>query len=406
MANRGTFLNLWLIVGSVICALVVSEVALRVLSHEDIDGNVYIGKLRLRPFCLPVTNFTLKNQQFIEKNHSYLQYDPDLGWSVRPNSQSEHGLYSSNATGVRVASVGRETSPKPPAGTFRIAIFGDSFTHGDDVPFEDSWGALLEAILNRNGIKAEVLNLGGLGYGMDQAFLRWKKHGKSLQPHLVLFGFQHSNVLRNMSIIRMLYSLDSGIIFSKPRFILLPGEALGLVNSPTATPEEILTIFSDFHNWPLKEHEFYFQEADYRMSPLYASRLAAFAISGLTNRFSSRRKDYDFFADTSVSRQLAEQIIKAFQADVLEAQSRFVIVHLPTQKPLRDLLKQRPLEYQDLLDTLASQYQLIDPASALIHQAEVDSYNDLFAPESHHYSAIGNRAVAETIAADLLRTKP
>ncbi|MBA3614109.1 MAG: SGNH/GDSL hydrolase family protein [Nitrospirales bacterium] len=208
-----------------------------------------------------------------------------------------------------------------------------------------------------------------------------------------------------MSIIRMLYSPDSGIIFSKPRFILLPGEALGLVNRPTATPQEILTIFSNVHNWPLKQHEFYFQEADYRMSPLYASRLAAFAISHLTNQFSSRRKDYDFFADTSISRQLAERIIEAFRADVLEAQSRFVIVHLPTQKPLRDLFKERPLEYQDLLDKLASQYHLIDPASDLIHQVEVDSFDDLFAPESHHYSAIGNRVVAETIAAALLRTE-
>ena len=325
---------------------------------------------------------------------------------MRPNSQSEHGLYSSNATGIRVASVGRETSTKPSSGTFRIAIFGDSFTHGDDVPFEDSWGAILETLLNRNDIKAEVLNLGGLGYGMDQAFLRWKKHGNPLQPHLVLFGFQHSNVLRNMNIIRMLYSPDSGIIFSKPRFILLPGEALDLVNRPTATPEEILAIFSDFDNWPLKQHEFYFQEADYRMSPLYASRLAAFAISGLTNQFSSRRKDYDFFADSSASRQLAKQIIEAFQTDVLEAQARFVIVHIPTQKPLRDLLKEKPLEYQDLLDTLASQYHVIDPALELMHQAKAHSLDDLFAPESHHYSAIGNRAVAETIAADLLRTKP
>lgn len=406
MTNRKKIFNLLLIIGSFLCALVVSEVALRVLSHEDIDGNVYIGKLRLRPFFLPVTNFTVKNRQFIEKDHSYLQYDPDLGWSIRPNSRSEHGMYSSNAMGVRVANVGRETSLKPATGTFRIAIFGDSFTHGDDVPFENSWGALLETILNRNGIKAEVLNLGGLGYGMDQAFLRWKKHGKPLQPHLVLFGFQHSNVLRNMSIIRMLYSPDSGIIFSKPRFILLPGNALGLVNRPTATPEDILAIFSDFDNWPLKEHEFYYQNADYRMSPLYASRLAAFAISGLTNRFSSRQRDYEFFADSSISRQLAERIIKAFQTDVLEAQARFVIIHIPTQKPLRDLLKEKSLEYQHLLDELVSQYHVIDPALALLHQAKAHSFEDLFAPESHHYSAIGNRAVAETIAADLLRTKP
>lgn len=402
MARRKTSLTLLLIVFSVICGLVASEVALRLLSHEDIDGNIYIGKLRLRPFFLPVKTLASKSQKFFEKKKPYNQYDPELGWSVRPNSQSENGMYVSNAAGIRVAQGGQEITPEAPPGIFRIAILGDSFTHGDDVPFEVTWGAILENYLNRNGIKAEVLNLGGQGYGIDQAFLRWKKNGKPLKPHLVLFGFQHSNIKRNMNIIRMFYSPDTGIIFSKPRFILVPGNNLSLLNTPSLKPEDILNIYENFGQWPLKPYEFFYQEDDYKMSPWYASRLATFIISGLTNNFSSRRKDYNFFAEGSDSRQITERVIEEFEREVLEAQSRFIIVHLPTKNSLQNLLNGEPPEYQELLDDLSSRYDLIDPTFGLISQSKKDSFGDLFAKNSSHYSPIANRVVGEWIATTLL----
>ena len=95
---------------------------------------------------------------------------------------------------------------------------------------------------------------------MDQALLRWKKNGKPLKPHLVLFGFQHSNIKRNMNIIRMFYSPNTDVIFSKPRFILVPGNNLSLLNTPTVRPEDILNIFSDIDLWPLKPYELFYQE--------------------------------------------------------------------------------------------------------------------------------------------------
>ena len=98
----------------------------------------------MRPFFLSVKTLTSKSQEFFGKERPYNQYDPELGWSVRPNSQSENGLYASNAAGVRVAKVGQEITSEAPPGIFRIAILGDSFTHSDDVPFEVSWGAILE----------------------------------------------------------------------------------------------------------------------------------------------------------------------------------------------------------------------------------------------------------------------
>jgi hypothetical protein len=283
----------------------------------------------------------------------------------------------------------------------RIAIFGDSFTHGDDVSYEESWGAILEDILNQNGLRAEVLNLGGLGYGMDQAFLRWRKHGKPLNPDLVLFGFQNSNIKRNMSLIRMLYSPDTGIIFTKPRFIL-KGDALQLINIPTVPPQDLIKVFNNWDEWELREHEFFFQESDYSPHPLYKSRLASFVITGLTTRFSPRRKDYDFFAHHSSSIKIALGIIDAFSREVDQEGARFFIVHLPTEKPLEELMEGDLLKYHDLLETVRASYDLLDPAPALVAQARIHGLNALLAPNSSHYSQNANNAVAQTVATALL----
>jgi hypothetical protein len=295
----------------------------------------------------------------------------------------------------------QETPPQPLPGTFRIAIFGDSFTHGDDVPYEETWGAVLEKTLLENGRQVEVINLGGQGYAIDQAFLRWRKHGKLLQPHLVLFGFQNSNVKRTMNLIRMLYSPDTGLIFSKPRFIV-KNDALQLINVPTAPPEDLVSIFKNFHNWELKDQEFFYQESNYEDSPIYRSRLASFIISGVMTKFSSRRKGYDFFAHDSMSRTIVWRIIEEFKREVEEKGGRFMIVHLPTKKPIKRLRNEQHLKYQNFLEELKANYTLIDPSPELIRKTEISSLDGLFSGRSSHYSKIENRVIGEVVANALL----
>jgi hypothetical protein len=401
MFKNETSFRLSLIVASALFSVILGEVAMRLLSFQDKDENIYVGSFRVRPLHLPLNTLKTKLEKYVKSEQTYFQYDQDLGWTVGPNSEFAGGLYISNASGIRTSSLRREIASQPLPGILRIAIFGDSFTHGDNVPYEDSWGAILEAQLSQMGHNVEVLNLGGPGYGMDQAFLRWEKHGKPLSPDIVIFGFQNSNVKRNMNILRFLYSPDTGIIFSKPRFVL-DGDHLQLVNVPTLQPEDLINTLKNFHFWELKEHEFFFQEDDYTDHPLYASRLAAFVITGLTTKFSTRRKDYDFFAPNSTSRKLAWRIIQEFERKVTQEGARFVMVHLPTKKPIKTLVKGKSLNYQNLLDEVMGNYGLIDPAPALVHEAEIASIESLFEPESSHYSARANRVVGTTIAKTLL----
>ncbi len=394
-------LKIILILASIFLTLIGGEIILRVISTTDMDGNISITDRRIRPFQFPIKSLGKKLEYYQKQETSYTHYDPDLGWTVRPNSQSANGLYYSNSLGIRTSSTRQETPLHPSSETLRIAIFGDSFTHGDDVPYEESWGAILEETMKAQGRKVEVMNLGGQGYAIDQAFLRWKKHGKFLQPHLVIFGFQNSNVKRSMNLIRLLYSPDTGIIFSKPRFILRD-ETLHLINVPTAKPEDLIPIFKNFRNWEFKIHEFFYQQANYENSPLYWSRLGSFIITGVSVKFSSRRKGYDFFDRDSISRKVVWQIIQEFKREVEDTGGRFVIVHLPTKKPIKRLQDGRDLKYQDLLEQLRATHELIDPSPDMMRQAEISSSEELFADGSSHYSKVGNRVVAETIANALL----
>ena len=220
MLKNEQFYRLCLITASVLFAVILGEMGLRLFSSQDRDGNIFVGSLRIMPFHLPIHTLKTKLDKYAKSDKTYFQYDQDLGWTVGPNSQFAKGLYISNASGIRTSSSQKKTALQPLPGILRIAIFGDSFTHGDNVPYEDTWGAILETQLSQMRHSVEVLNLGGPGYGMDQAFLRWEKEGKPLRPDIVIFGFQKSNVKRNMNILRFLYSPDTGVIFSKPRFIL------------------------------------------------------------------------------------------------------------------------------------------------------------------------------------------
>ena len=65
---------------------------------------------------------------------TYVVHDPDLGWTIKPNAVK--GIYRANSAGIRG---GRDYTPTPPAGTVRIAAFGDSFTHASDVPNGFTW---------------------------------------------------------------------------------------------------------------------------------------------------------------------------------------------------------------------------------------------------------------------------
>lgn len=115
------------------------------------------------------------------------RYDPDLGWVSLPHVAIP-AMYGpgaplhTNARGFR----GRaEVADAAPPGKVRVVCSGDSFTLGYGVGDDDTWCAQLGALDPR----LETINMGQGGYGVDQAFLWYRRDGAPLAPRLHLFAF-------------------------------------------------------------------------------------------------------------------------------------------------------------------------------------------------------------------------
>ena len=204
----------------------------------------------------------------------YLQHDPELGWSIRPGGRA--GLYAANAQGLRAD---RDYALRPEPGVLRIATFGDSFTHGDDVAFADTWQVRLQQRLPQS----EVLNFGVPAYGPGQAWLHYHEQGRKFGAQIVLIGYMAENIYRAVNVFRPFYSPSYVFPLTKPRFMLRQGSGLEPLPNPLPTVDAYrrLKRQSRATLFEIGEHDAFFDER-YRGSwadLLPSVRLFAAAIS-------------------------------------------------------------------------------------------------------------------------------
>ncbi len=346
---------------------------------------------RVGPYSPFVTTLQDTLDAYRAAPSSYLMHDADLGWSPRPGSWSLNGLYRANSRGLRSDT---EYEDDPPPGALRVAVFGDSFTHGDDVPLQESWPSRLEALLARSGSPVEVLNFGVGGYGMDQALLRWRRDGRRFHPHIVVLGFQPENVLRNLNMFRRFYDRSFGLPLFKPRFVLREGR-LDLINSPTVSVEDVPDTVARFDRSPLAAHERFFDAADRSMfrSPSKFLHLVHSSVTRL------QAVDYDyvsFYFIEGEGAQLALAIVRAFEAEVSSRHARFLVVHLPRRSDLDRYAAGAPFVHADLLVRLEREVEVIRTEMAF----DSGSLDRLFVNGriGGHYSAAGHEVVARLLA--------
>lgn len=394
--------NLCLLMGSCVLGFVGGEIAVRALGHYDMDGNFYFQQRMLKPYRLPVTSIKNEVTRYLAHPNSFLMYDSLLGWKPRPGSVSQDGKYHYDTSGVRYDP---EAIHDKGTAQLHIAIFGDSFTHGSEVVHNETWGALLETRLSKHGIPTEVLNLGVAGYGIDQAYLRWQHEGMDLRSEIVVLGFTPVDIQRNVNMIRTAQSPTVGLPFSKPRFILTE-TSMRIINQPTPAPQELVTILSNFEDWPWARYEAFYQPEDYQRNDWRSSRFVSlFFDYWEINRFNVHKKVEQeiryYYNLNEEPAQLSLRIIERFANEVERQGARFLIVHLPSRKGLQQKQNTGSLRYADLLSTLSARFELVDTTADFLSATRTYEDSALFEPHNH-YSAVSNDIVAEAIASYLL----
>jgi hypothetical protein len=314
---------------------------------------------------------------------SYQELDAELGWTVGP-SRSRRG-YRSNSRGIRAD---REYAPVPPPGVLRLAAFGDSFTHASDVANPQTWSRRLEELAP--GL--EVLNFGVPGYGPDQAFLRYRREGPAMHPHVVLIGFMSENVGRMVNTFRPFYFSRTGLAFGKPRFTLR-GDGIELQPNPLPDLAAYERLLAD----PSKvlpqvgRHDYYYQRQSRRsrLDFLPSVRLAWVVRN---QYFDQPVKVGGQYNPRSEAFQVSVRVVAAFYRQVLEDGALPVVVLFPERRDLRlrsegkevayatlrGAFRERGLVTVDLLDG----FTRLDPGLTLAGEKFV------------HYPARGNRMVA------------
>ena len=235
-----------------------------------------------------------------------------------------------------------------------IAV-GDSFTFGH-VEIEDTWPSQLE----RKHRRLEVINMGALGYGLDQMYLWYKEDGIAFEADLVVCALVQRDLMRVL-----LHKQSSG--YGKPVFTLR-GSTLELTNVPV--PERIPPGSRNVH----------------RMD--FATFLAQRGLSNL-KASAQRRRTEDM--------TIAHAILARFKQLVQDHGTAFLVLLLPQ----RINFESEDDRIRNGLTRACDQggITLLDLTEPLRDRLRGD-YAKVFGPD-RHYNAEGNRLVAELVFAHL-----
>lgn len=173
-----------------------------------------------------VTIRLVRDRAIAEERHT--RYDPELGWVSEPNL-SLPDMYGkgislhTNAQGFRGS---RPVTPDVPPGQRRAICSGDSYTLGYGVDDDHTWCHLLATLTP--GL--ETVNMGQGGYGVDQAYLWYRRDAAALQSQIHLFAFITDDFQRMQS--------NVFIGYGKPLLKLRDGR-LAVTNVPVPRPHPL-----------------------------------------------------------------------------------------------------------------------------------------------------------------------
>jgi lysophospholipase L1-like esterase len=188
--RRGLLLKLALLICSTVIALLLSEIALRLMGWRPL----YVSPERDR----------------------FWKYDSQLGWIHQPGQEgiletAQFRIFvRTNQKGLR----DREHSYERPNSTRRILVIGDSFAWGYGVEESERFSQLLETSLG-----VEVINAGVSGYSTDQELIWLRSEGIKYDTDLVVLILSGNDIGDND---RQLVSH----IYYKPQFVREEGQLI------------------------------------------------------------------------------------------------------------------------------------------------------------------------------------
>jgi hypothetical protein len=306
-----------------------------------------------------------------ERRHT--SYDAELGWvNVAnvdiPDMYGPGVFLRTNTQGFR----GNRTVPAAvPPGKRRVICSGDSMTLGFGVDDDHSWCSILESLDPR----LETVNMAQGGYGVDQAYLWYKRDGGALRHHVHLFAVIADDFNRMAS--------DTFLGYGKPLLAIENG-SLVVKNVPVPVRSYVLPALTTARQ----------NLSDLRVMVAMRRLYGRLWTPGGTMPATGQARN-------EATAQVAFKVLQDLKRLNAERSSTFIVVYLPTfyRKDLQDFWS-TTLERQ----TSEAGIPLINLAEAF-EQLPNRELLSLYLPDNFHFNAKGNAYVAKAIY-ERLKTLP
>ncbi|HUQ81739.1 MAG TPA: hypothetical protein VM076_11395 [Gemmatimonadaceae bacterium] len=299
-----------------------------------------------------------------EQAHS--THDSAIGWVNLPNVNLPN-LYGEGVglrTNAQAFRADREYTKDVPAGKTRIMCSGDSFTLGFGVSNADTWCSRLAALDPR----LETVNLGQGGYGVDQAYLWYKRAGAPLDHQVQLLAFITDDFTRMQS--------ERFLGYGKPK-LEVRADSLATVNSPV--PQT-----SKFERWRASQNHSF----------------GNLNIVRLYTRLFHHDEDGPPPDSVAARNQATRQVLAVLFADLARINkaknSQLVLVYLPGQSDYKT--DRLAADWRAYIASEAARLgityiDLVDDIRRDVKPTDLDS----FYRDDAHYSTKGNAWVAGAI---------
>lgn len=149
------------------------------------------------------------------------EFNSQTGWSYKRQisyyEQNDKYQYHFNDSGIRSKQVNYKVDWTKP----RILFIGGSVTFGEELNYEDTFPALIGALLED---RFEVVNLGIQGFGTAQSMLRLKGFVEDFSPQYIVYTFIGDHINRDINYDRRLHVKCYRFSGTKPVFVVDKGK--------------------------------------------------------------------------------------------------------------------------------------------------------------------------------------
>lgn len=323
--------------------------------------------------------------------------------TIREKGTEVKAHIQTNAQGF----VGEDFVHEKPAGTYRIAAIGDSFTEAFDVDVDKSFSALIATQLtDAHQTPYQVYNFGISGSGSTLEYLTYTKYAQSYSPDLVLWQIYLGNDLADD--------------------LLLRADSLSTSTATTTTTTETHTGYlRSFLSNTFQSPRFFIREFE-KISAVHEMLARYGIVSRMLSHYDEERT-YPFVYDvynsgetTVFTKNFSHMCdsVKEFNKETTAHGTRLVVLIIPAREEVIDeewnaILEQYPTMKDKTWDRLLPQKQL----KKCLEQEGV-SYVDMYpvfkqqiasgAPRMYYYTdqhinGVGHETVSKSVV-DYLKT--